>query len=238
MICKSCRTSILSRLHPQPTATWSASRQLPLQRFQFRNYSDGQPTVSATPPPPSPRQPVAGDITVPSAVSSATPGVSQPLSTPEGVHTTAHPAKPTKPVELPSSSCVAGTKLQGLNYFKNKPDLLALEDSEYPEWLWSLLDNAKKQKSEGGVDPSTLNKKQRKRYEKKMAARAATLPPKIPVHHHASDITPASYNRGEQATNDTLVDAAESLEKRGEITKSARDARRKAIREANFLRGL
>ncbi|KAG2413855.1 hypothetical protein HFD88_003044 [Aspergillus terreus] len=243
MICQRCRTTILSRLQPQHTVTWTSSsscaRQLPLYRSQFRNYSDGKPTVSATPPPPNPRQPVTGDITVPSAVSSATPGVSQPLSTPEGVHTDANPAKPTKPVERPPSACPAGTKLQGLNYFKNKPDLVALEDSEYPEWLWSLLDDAKKQaKSEGGVDPSTLNKKQRKRYEKKMAARAATLPPKIPVHHHATDITPAPYNRGEQTASDLLADATESLEKRTEITKSAREARRKAIREANFLRGL
>lgn len=80
------------------------------------------------------------------------------MSTPEGVHTDANPAKPTKPVERPPSSCPAGTKLQGLNYFKNKPDLVALEDSEYPEWLWSLLDDAKKQaKSEGGVDPSSMS---------------------------------------------------------------------------------
>lgn len=71
-----------------------------------------------------------------------------------------------------------------------------------------------------------------------MAARAATLPPKIPVHHHATDITPAPYNCGEQTASDLLADATESLEKRTEITKSAREARRKAIREANFLRGL
>lgn len=69
-----------------------------------------------------------------------------------------------------------------------------------------------------------------------MAARAATLPPQIPVHHHATDITPAEYNR--EWTEDVLTLAAESIEKRTEITKSARDARRKAIREANFLRGL
>ncbi|KAB8245766.1 mitochondrial ribosomal protein L37-domain-containing protein [Aspergillus flavus] len=243
MICQRCRTSLLSRLQPQHTVTFSASscaRQLPIHRSQFRSYSDGKPTVSTTPPPPTPRQPIAADITIPSAVSSATPGVSQPFSTPEEVNVDVSSKKPTKPaVERPPSSCPAGTKLNGLNYFKNKPDIVALEDSEYPEWLWSLLDDAKKQsKSEGGVDPSTLNKKQRKRYEKKMAARAATLPPKIPVHHHATDITPASYNRGGQATDDLLVEAAESLGQRSEITKSAREARRKAIREANFLRGL
>ncbi|KAE8144474.1 mitochondrial ribosomal protein L37-domain-containing protein [Aspergillus avenaceus] len=240
MICKSCRTSLLSRLQPQHTVALSASscaRQFPIHRSQFRNYSDGKPTVSATPPPPTPRQPAAADITIPSAISSATPGVSQPFSTPEEVHIDASTKK--KPAaERPPSSCAAGTTLNGLNYFKNKPDVVALEDSEYPEWLWSLLDDAKKQsKSEGGVDPSTLNKKQRKRYEKKMAARAATLPPKIPAHHHATDITPAPYNRGDQEA-DLLSMAAESLEKRSEITKSAREARRKAIREDNFLRGL
>lgn len=37
----------------------------------------------------------------------------------------------------------AGTTLKGLNYFKNKPDPVAMEDSEYPEWLWTLLDERK-----------------------------------------------------------------------------------------------
>ncbi|KAI9927820.1 hypothetical protein ASPWEDRAFT_173471 [Aspergillus wentii DTO 134E9] len=241
MICQRCRTGILSRLQPQHTVAWSATspaRQLPFQRSQFRNYSDGKPTVSATPPPPTPRQPVAGDISIPSAISSAAPGVSQPLSTPDEVHVSVNPEKPTKSAERPPSSCQAGTKMVGLNYFKNKEDVFAREDSEYPDWLWSLLDETKGAKTEkGGVDPNTLNKKQRKRYEKKMAARAATLPPKIPVHHHANDITPASYNRSGEAT-DTLAEATDGLEKRGDITKSARESRRKAIREANFLRGL
>lgn len=83
---------------------------------------------------------------------------------------------------------------------------------------------------------AALNKKQRKRYEKKLAARAVNLPPKIPTHHQSHDITPASYNR--DTPIDPLVDATESLAKRAEVTKSARDARRKAIKEANFLRGL
>ena len=161
MICQRCRTSLLSRLQPQHTVTFSASswaRQLPIHRSQLRSYSDGKPTVSTTPPPPTPRQPNAADITIPSAVSSATPGVSQPFSTPEEVNVDVSSKKPTKPaVERPPSSCPAGTKLNGLNYFKNKPDIVALEDSEYPEWLWSLLDDAKKQsKSEGGVDPSSM----------------------------------------------------------------------------------
>ena len=84
-----------------------------------------------------------------------------------------------------------------------------------------------------------LNKKQRKKYEKKMAALAASLPRKIPLHEQAIDITPAPYNtNGEAPRSDMIVQAAGSIEKRTEIRKSARQARRKGIREANFLRGL
>ncbi|KAJ5395644.1 uncharacterized protein N7487_009947 [Penicillium crustosum] len=189
---------------------------------------------------PPPRQPTVGDLTTPSAISSATPGVSQPLSTPEGVHTDANPGASTKPtVVRPPSSCPAGTKLNGLNYFKNKPDVFAKEDSEYPDWLWNLLGDATKdaKTKQGGVDPSTLNKKQRKRYEKKLAARTGPLAAKIPAHHHAHDITPAPYNR-DAPSADAMADATEGFEQRSEIIKSARDARRKAIKESNFLRGL
>ena len=84
---------------------------------------------------------------------------------------------------------------------------------------------------------AALNKKQRKRYEKKLAARKAVLPPKIPTHHHAHDITPASYNRDGSAP-DAMTEATDGLGQRAEVTKSAREARRKAIKESNFLRGL
>lgn len=169
MICRSCRTSILSRLPQQQAATWTASlpsRQLPIVRSQFRNYSDNAPnaSVAATPSPSKPRQPAAGDSTTPSAISSATPGVSQPLSTPEGVHVDVNPAAVTKAAQRPPSSCPAGTKMNGLNYFKNKPDVVAKEDHEYPDWLWDLLGDASKEAkaTKGGVDPSsTLNSQSR-----------------------------------------------------------------------------
>jgi hypothetical protein len=165
MICRSCRTGMLSRLQQQQAAvSWTAStsaRQFPIARSQFRFYSDSgaNPSVAATPPPSTPRQPTVGDVTVPSAISSATPGVSQPLSTPEGVHTEAHPDAPIKTSSRPPSSCPAGTKMNGLNYFRNKPEVLAKEDSEYPEWLWDLLsDSSKQSKTEkGGVDPSSTS---------------------------------------------------------------------------------
>jgi large subunit ribosomal protein L54 len=45
--------------------------------------------------------------------------------------------------------------MTGLNYIKNKPDIVALEDHEYPEWLWKLLDDkSKNKKKDGGVDVS------------------------------------------------------------------------------------
>ncbi|OJJ48208.1 hypothetical protein ASPZODRAFT_165122 [Penicilliopsis zonata CBS 506.65] len=215
MICNRCRTSILSRLQPAVRAS---------SRLQLRSYSA----------PPTPRQPVVGGITIPSAI--ATPGASQqpPSSTPEGVSASGIPAEEVPAaVERPVSICPAGTKLNGLNYFKNKPDVLALEDSEYPEWLWELLDDASKKAklTEGEIDPNTLNKKQRKRYERKLEAMKSDLPPPIPVHHYATDIIP-------DRTASPVAQAFQSLEKRAEITKGARAARRKSIREDNFLRGL
>jgi large subunit ribosomal protein L54 len=84
-----------------------------------------------------------------------------------------------------------------------------------------------------------MNKKQRKRHDKKMAALAATQPRKIPLHEQATDIIPADYNVEQQdGPRDIVAEAAAGLEKKEEITKSAREARRKGIRESNFLRGL
>lgn len=151
---------MLSRFNQQPVIRTASAcaRQLPLVRSQFRSYSsDNNPPVAAPPSPSAPRQPTVGDLTTPSAISSATPGISQPLSTPEGVHTDVHPGASTHPTSVrPPSSCPAGTKLNGLNYFKNKPDVFAKEDSEYPDWLWNLLgDSGKEKTKQGGVDPSS-----------------------------------------------------------------------------------
>jgi large subunit ribosomal protein L54 len=84
---------------------------------------------------------------------------------------------------------------------------------------------------------AALNKKQRKRYEKKLAARTGPLAAQTPIHHRAEDITPASYNR-DGSPVDAMADATGGFEQRSEIIKSAREARRKTIKESNFLRGL
>ncbi|KAI9205097.1 mitochondrial ribosomal protein L37-domain-containing protein [Polychytrium aggregatum] len=41
---------------------------------------------------------------------------------------------------LPASSCAKGTVMKGLNILKDGKDPVAKDDSEYPEWLWRLLD--------------------------------------------------------------------------------------------------
>jgi large subunit ribosomal protein L54 len=38
------------------------------------------------------------------------------------------------------SSCPKGTVLKGINVFQGKKDPVAMDDSEYPEWLFKLLE--------------------------------------------------------------------------------------------------
>ncbi|CUA76034.1 hypothetical protein RSOLAG22IIIB_02041 [Rhizoctonia solani] len=45
--------------------------------------------------------------------------------------------------KAPISSCPPNTNLAGLTWLKGQPPVLALEDSEYPAWLWTLLDEKK-----------------------------------------------------------------------------------------------
>ena len=158
MICQQCRTQ-LSRLQwQQRIITFSPKFLSPSfsAMRQCRPYSDSSiPTI----PPPSPQQPESKPsrpLTISSTISSATPGVSQLLSTPEGASILVDPAKNITNVKV-LSSCEHGTKLNGLNYFKNKPDIFALEDSAYPEWLWTLLDDSNKMSRTevGGVDPTS-----------------------------------------------------------------------------------
>lgn len=49
------------------------------------------------------------------------------------------------------SSCAAGTVLSGLSLYKDRADPIALPDEEYPEWLWTLLDDSSATSSVAGV---------------------------------------------------------------------------------------
>lgn len=57
-----------------------------------------------------------------------------------------------------SSSCVAGTPLN-LQIKKSGKEPVALEDKEYPEWLWTVLD-LEAQNEKLSADPIKLRKKQ------------------------------------------------------------------------------
>ncbi len=66
----------------------------------------------------------------------------------------------------------------------------------------------------------------REKYLKKQEKLLKSLPKKIPIHEQSCDLTQPG-------------DSAEvSRERRLEVVRSSRGARRKAIKEENFLRGL
>lgn len=71
-----------------------------------------------------------------------------------------------------------------------------------------------------------MTKKQRIKYEKKQAALKAQLPRVIPVHEQSIDLTAPGTS------------ASEHRDKADEVTESMRRARRKGIREANYLRSM
>ena len=53
-----------------------------------------------------------------------------------------------KPIKL-VGSVPGGAPLNGVAYLKAKPTVLAMEDDAYPEWLWGLIDEAKKSTADG-----------------------------------------------------------------------------------------
>lgn len=120
-----------------------------------------------------------------------------------------------------------------------------MEDDEYPDWLWTLLDEKRpgaigtgeKVDLAGTLHPPyspalhtnkspAMTKKQRLRHDKKQERMLKDIPAQIPVHEQSKDLT----GPGD--------DALTSLRARQEITKSARAARRRGIRESNFLKSM
>ncbi|GAA5920840.1 hypothetical protein JCM3775_003973 [Rhodotorula graminis] len=69
-----------------------------------------------------------------------------------------------------ASSCPPGTVLKGLNYLKDGQDPVALEDSEYPAWVFALpTSKATAVKGDKG-DPAAELRKQRVDLKKKTKA--------------------------------------------------------------------
>lgn len=104
----------------------------------FRRNITTTPCLSATA---APRQgnPNSSAHT-PSAATST--GAAQPFSTPlSSSPSAAELQAPSAEKQAPTvkSSVAAGTPLKGLNFVKGKNDPVALEDGEYPAWLWGIL---------------------------------------------------------------------------------------------------
>ncbi|KAF2773321.1 hypothetical protein EJ03DRAFT_341107 [Teratosphaeria nubilosa] len=170
----------------------------------------------------------------------ATPGVSQPFSVPLSPRVSKQDlpikAKQTKSAaKLPASSVPAGTVLKGLNFMKNQQDPVAKEDSEYPPWLWTVLEKKKDDDAAAAVEGDLYAKSKKQRQKAAKALRRQqllspeSLAPKIPLYEQSIDLP---------AGDSTLEGALEAGEARHELTKAMRDQRRKKIKEDNYLRGM
>ena len=138
------------------------------------------------------------------------------------------PTAPASEQQLPpvKSSVPGGTPLHGLNYFKNKEDPLAMEDHEYPDWLWGLLSEKKSTEAgEEAKDPRLFAKSARSRRAANKRARKATMEEgaspeqMVPIYEQS-------------------VDLPEGAAARQELSKAMREKRRKDIKEANFLKSM
>jgi large subunit ribosomal protein L54 len=128
MICTRCLRTAINR----PTA-------LPFRRA----LTTTTPLLSTA----SPRtgNPDSSSSHTPPAATST--GAAQPFSTPLTASPSAAslqaPSNADKAAPTVKSSVAAGTTLKGLNFVKGKNDPVALEDGEYPAWLWGILKKGK-----------------------------------------------------------------------------------------------
>lgn len=241
MLCSSCRHTLAKRFcstRPRPVVSLSST-----VISTNRNLSITRPSQST--PAPSTQ---SSSTSTPDAKTATSQPFSSPFFPKERSNaaflpTDAEAAAAATTISLPTaskprkltSSIPGGQPLLALNYLKNpsKP-LLAKEDDDYPPWLWTLLDSSAPSTSLTSSSPTSneivpedlqkMNKKARAKYERKMARLREGIEKPIPVHEQSRDLT----SEGEGAV--------ESLERRIEVTRSARAARRKELRQSNFLR--
>ena len=130
MICSPCRRLLLSQ-HSSRFCTTPQLRQ-----------TSTAPSTSSSPGQPSPNIKLPTAKNNHSETFSNLPDLSQPPSTPMPP-TTSSPSTPNQSKESKQQKLVGsipgGTPLLGLAYLKAKPLVLAKEDDEYPDWLWTLL---------------------------------------------------------------------------------------------------
>ena len=84
----------------------------------------------------NPRPAAGSDHEGPPAATST--GAAQPFSNPHTPSPEGQP--PAAKAQRLQSALPAGTIMDALGYLKSKEAPVALEDHEYPDWLWTLLD--------------------------------------------------------------------------------------------------
>lgn len=141
MICQRCLRHLSRRAIAFTDASFSQQRAFSLLN-RHRSTPVTAQTTTATVSRPHDR---------PAATStSAAQPFSTPLSpSPDRQNLPIQPRQSKQAARLPASSVPAGTVLKGLNFMKNKPDPVALEDHEYPPWLWSVLDKTGTEEGDG-----------------------------------------------------------------------------------------
>ncbi|KAH7123761.1 mitochondrial ribosomal protein L37-domain-containing protein [Dendryphion nanum] len=219
MICRNClrlaaRPRVLPQAHRSLSTTSSLLNATPITSASQPAPRQGSPSSSHTPP------------------AATSTSAAQPFSAP----LTPSPPKPApKSQPLVKSSMPAGTPLKGINFEKNKTDPIALEDHEYPDWLWTVLERQEK-KGEGATGAGDLfskSKKQRriaaKRLRKEQLANPELLVPKIPIYEQTIDLP---------AGDGSVRGAVRAGEAREELTRAMREKRRAGIKEGNFLKAM
>lgn len=152
MICNRCVRAAL-RYSREPSAIVSHVSQLSRRNLSFtaRTAASISPN-DATQAAPRQGSPSSSHNPPAATSTSAAQPFSAPLSpSPKNQDLPTPPGKPSQPPILVKSSCPAGTVLKGLNFTKGKQDPVALEDSEYPAWLWSVLGEAEAKGAAGSA---------------------------------------------------------------------------------------
>ncbi|GAA5972006.1 hypothetical protein JCM21900_001994 [Sporobolomyces salmonicolor] len=119
---------------------------------------------------PSLVRPTLARVARPSSTFSFRSFASSPSTSASGPTDNADLASPSSAPAPPNSACPAGTVLKGLNYVKDGTDPVAKEESEYPPWVWTLLNPGAKEQ-QGENDEVANLRKQKK--ELKRASKAA-----------------------------------------------------------------
>jgi hypothetical protein len=144
MLCANCRRSLQARLP-------LFRNHLPLPLLTRRSIATAPATPNAAPthpPPPSATSSHPAASSTPSSGGSSSP----PSSTSTPTNTTAGTGgSKTRVKEKVRSSVAGGAVLQGLGYTKAKPQIIAKEDEEYPEWLWGILNEDAAVGGEGAI---------------------------------------------------------------------------------------